>query len=159
MFRETEQGETQYCPMCEEWAEKYERLQAENEKLKTQYNCYACGNCRGTEDYINLEKHHKGLRKQFDELVKRNNTLSLRIEELKKEIKKHKANNLELLKYADEDKSDIYRLEQLYQDEHCEVLRLQKGLKYIEKYTHSPIADTVRMGIIRNTIKELLNGN
>ena len=34
MFRETEQGETQYCPMCEEWAEKYERLQAENEELK-----------------------------------------------------------------------------------------------------------------------------
>lgn len=34
MFRETEQGETQYCPMCEEWAEKYKRLQAENELLK-----------------------------------------------------------------------------------------------------------------------------
>lgn len=55
--------------------------------------------------------------------------------------------------------SENERLEQLYQDEHCEVLRLQKGLKYIEKYTHSPIADTVRMGIIRNTIKELLNDN
>lgn len=60
-------------------------LKQENEKLKTQYNCYACGNCKGKEDYINLEKHHKGLRKQFDELVKRNNTLSLRIEELEKE--------------------------------------------------------------------------
>lgn len=60
-------------------------LQKENEKIKKQYNCYACGNCNGTEDYINLEKHHKGLRKQFDELVKRNNTLSLRIEELEKE--------------------------------------------------------------------------
>lgn len=38
----------------------------ENEKLKTQYNCYACGNCKGKEDYINLEKHHVELRKQFD---------------------------------------------------------------------------------------------
>lgn len=37
-----------------------------NEKLKTQYNCYACSGCKGKEDYINLEKHHKGLRKQFD---------------------------------------------------------------------------------------------
>ena len=32
MFRETEQGETQYCPMCLEWSEKYKRLQAENEE-------------------------------------------------------------------------------------------------------------------------------
>lgn len=52
-------------------------LQQENEKLKKQYNCYACGNCNGKEDYINLEKHHKGLRKQFDELVKRIEKLKL----------------------------------------------------------------------------------
>lgn len=44
------------------------RLEQENEKIKKQYNCYACGNCKGTEDYINLEKHHKGLRKRFDEI-------------------------------------------------------------------------------------------
>lgn len=69
------------------------RLQEENEKIKKQYNCYACGNCGGKEDYINLKKHHKGLRKQFDELVKRNNTLSLRIEELEKENENLKAEN------------------------------------------------------------------
>ena len=74
-----------------------ERLQEENEKIKNQYNCYACGNCNGKEDYINLEKHHKGLRKQFDELVKRNNTLSLRIEELEKENEKLEKKNKELL--------------------------------------------------------------
>lgn len=44
-------------------------LKAENAKLKTQYNCYACGNCKGKEDYINLERHHIGLRKQFDKKV------------------------------------------------------------------------------------------
>ena len=65
-------------------------LQQENKKIKKQYNCYACGNCRGKEDYINLEKHHKEVRKQFDKLVKRNNTLSLRIEELEKENEKLK---------------------------------------------------------------------
>ena len=48
-----------------------ERLKEENGKLKTQYNCYACGNCKGKEDYINLEKHHKGLRKQFDKQNKK----------------------------------------------------------------------------------------
>lgn len=45
------------------------KLKAENDRLKTQYNCYACGNCKGKEDYINLEKHHIGLRKQFDKKV------------------------------------------------------------------------------------------
>lgn len=81
----------EYCednPDC--YFKQLKRLQEDNEKIKKQYNCYACGNCKGKEDYINLEKHHKGLRKQFDELVKRNNTLSLRIEELEKENKKLK---------------------------------------------------------------------
>lgn len=59
--------------------ETIEKLQEENEKIKKQYNCYACGNCNGKEDYIHLEIHHKGLRKQFDELVKEN-------EELKKQL-------------------------------------------------------------------------
>lgn len=33
------------------------RLQAENEKLKKQYNCYACDSCGGKEDYINMKRH------------------------------------------------------------------------------------------------------
>lgn len=45
-------------------------LQAELNTVKQQYNCYACGGCKGKEDYINLEKHHLGLRKQFDELYR-----------------------------------------------------------------------------------------
>ena len=27
MFNETDNGQTQYCPMCEEWAEKYKELE------------------------------------------------------------------------------------------------------------------------------------
>lgn len=41
-------------------------LQTELNTVKQQYNCYACGGCKGKEDYVNLEKHHLGLRKQFD---------------------------------------------------------------------------------------------
>lgn len=50
------------CQLC--------KFKTENELIKAQYNCYACGNCKGKEDYINLEKHHKGLRKQFDKKVR-----------------------------------------------------------------------------------------
>ena len=55
---------------CKQLETENAELKAENERLKTQYNCYACGNCKGKEDYINLEKHHIGLRKQFDKKVR-----------------------------------------------------------------------------------------
>ena len=29
----------------------------ENERLKKQYNCYACDSCGGKEDYINMKRH------------------------------------------------------------------------------------------------------
>lgn len=34
-----------------------QKLQAENERLKAQYNCYACDSCSGKEDYINMKRH------------------------------------------------------------------------------------------------------
>ncbi len=73
----------EYCELKKET----ERLQEENEKIKKQYNCYACGNYNGKEDYINLEKHHKGLRKQFDELQKYKN-LFYKAKELKEKTDK-----------------------------------------------------------------------
>lgn len=96
---------------------QFKRLQEENEKIKKQYNCYACGNCNGKEDYINLEKHHKGLRKQFDELAKRNNILSLRIEELEKENEelKEKVNIYENSIIANHDRAVGKRLMEVLQ--------------------------------------------
>lgn len=35
MFNETDNGQTQYCPMCQEWAEKYEKLNKENNEYKS----------------------------------------------------------------------------------------------------------------------------
>lgn len=37
--------------------EQLQRLKEENERLKKQYNCYACDSCSGKEDYINMKRH------------------------------------------------------------------------------------------------------
>ena len=34
-----------------------QKLKQENERLKKQYNCYACDSCGGKEDYINMKRH------------------------------------------------------------------------------------------------------
>lgn len=34
-----------------------EELKQEKEKIKMQYNCYACGTCKGREDYKNMKRH------------------------------------------------------------------------------------------------------
>jgi hypothetical protein len=34
MIKETDNGQKQYCPECQEWADKYQRLIAENDELK-----------------------------------------------------------------------------------------------------------------------------
>lgn len=128
--------------MNEIWkdAEKYvELLEQENEKIKKQYNCYACGNCKGKEDYINLEKHHKGLRKQFDEFVKRNHTLSLRIEELEQE-------NKELKEY------EYYYLDKF--------LELKQALEEIRDYCDEQnLKADYTACYITNKIDEVLNDN
>lgn len=37
--------------------EKLKYKEKECEKLKTQYNCYACETCNGREDYRNMKRH------------------------------------------------------------------------------------------------------
>ncbi len=130
----------------DELQNKIERLQEENEKIKKQYNCYACGNCNGKEDYINLEKHHKGLRKQFDELVKRNNTLSLRIEEIENEKEK-----------IEEDAE--YFLNGDYCDEKCNSakneLKYKQALKEIRENILSKYSIDENKTIIANPLEDL----
>lgn len=59
-------------------------LQAELNTVKQQYNCYSCGGCKGKEDYRNLEKHHLGLRKQFDIIIQENGKLKEKLNQYKK---------------------------------------------------------------------------
>ena len=68
MFKETDDGQTQYCPMCEEWAEKYKRLKQENVNLKilgqTAQDCYE-HNLKVGEAY---DKELRKLRTKLDEI-------------------------------------------------------------------------------------------
>lgn len=50
------------CPNCyykqlQRARAEIEELKLENEKLKKQYNCYACDTCGGKEDYRNMRRH------------------------------------------------------------------------------------------------------
>ena len=62
----------------------YKAKEQECEELKKQYNCYACGTCKGKEDYKNLETHHIGLRKSFDKLHEQLDQLKAQNETYKK---------------------------------------------------------------------------
>lgn len=59
MFNDTDNGETQYCPMCEEWAEKYKRLETENKKLKDKLNAALKNNANITELKLENEEWQK----------------------------------------------------------------------------------------------------
>lgn len=82
-YKDGKTPDEESCKKCEDDLKAKEQ---ECEELKTQYNCYACGTCKGKEDYRNLERHHIGLRKSFDELHKQLYQLKAEKEELKKEL-------------------------------------------------------------------------
>ena len=137
-----------------------ERLEKENEKIKKQYNCYACNNCGGKEDYINLAKHHLGLRKQFDEFVKRNNTLSLRIEDIKKENEELKKGNDYLMEVVNESIIEQEKLVAKVNRNRLKVNKLHKALEEIRKIAkeNKYLAQYKSIcGVILNKINEVLN--
>lgn len=67
----------------EEEKQLKKQLQAkeqECEKLKTQYNCYACGTCKGKEDYRNMKRH-------CENSIKANHRYKQSLDEIEKYIK------------------------------------------------------------------------
>lgn len=56
-MKELEQQLKRKEQTLENLQEQLKHKEQECEKLKTQYNCYACGTCKGKEDYRNMARH------------------------------------------------------------------------------------------------------
>ena len=67
------------CPYCEYEKDCYykqlQRLKQENERLRKQYNCYACDTCSGKEDYRNMKRHCENAINSVHELRRENEQL------------------------------------------------------------------------------------
>lgn len=77
-LRERLSGKTFFCENCE-------KLARENEKLKSQYNCYACDTCSGKEDYRNMKRHCGNAIKTVHTYRSALEEISLIIDELKQQ--------------------------------------------------------------------------
>ena len=76
------------------------RAEQECERLKRQYNCYACDTCNGKEDYINLKRHCENAIKSLHSKQASYETMQVEWNEAKNEVKKLKKENEELKKQA-----------------------------------------------------------
>ena len=63
-----------------------EELKQEKEKIKMQYNCYACGTCNGKEDYKNMQRH-------FEKAIVQNHNYERALDKIENLCKQVSQNN------------------------------------------------------------------
>ena len=128
------------------------REKQECEKLKKQYNCYACDTCNGKEDYIQLKKHCENAIKALHNKQAELNQLKADNKKLKEELSKvYEDIKLSPLCYkCDEEECLQKEINQLKADNEQLQVKEQECLTLINKVN--------RLEEEKNTLQILLEG-
>ena len=128
------------------------REKEECEKLKKQYNCYACDTCNGKEDYIQLKKHCENAIKALHNKQAELNRLKADNKQLKEELSKvYEDIKLSPLCYkCDEEECLQKEINQLKADNEQLQVKEQECLTLINKVN--------RLEEEKNTLQILLEG-
>lgn len=128
-------------------SKQLEQKEQECEKLKKQYNCYACDTCKGKEDYRNIKIHCENAIKSLHNKQAEYDQLKAENEQLKEELSKvYEDIKLSPLCYKCDEKERLQKEINQFKAENEELEKWKKEhLKDVEFIERNPVIDILNL--------------